>query len=508
MRTESGGSGGPIEESRAIGSRRDGRTGCGVPGLRTDFYELTMMNGYLQAGIADRRGAFDLFVRSIPERGGYCIAAGLEAAVEFLREARFSPAEIAYLREQELFCEAFLERLRDFRFRGDLLAFPEGTLVFPLEPILRVQGTLFEAQFVESALLNAINFETLIATKAARVCQEAGENNVIEFGMRRAHGVDGALSATRAAYVGGVAATSNTEAGHRLGIPVRGTQAHSWIMAFEDELSAFRAYAESYPESSILLVDTYDTLESGIPNAIRVGHELAQRGYRLQGIRLDSGDLAYLSIRAREMLDQADLHETKIVASGDLDEWIIHDLNVQGARIDTWGVGTRLVTSHGEPALTGVYKLAAIEEDGHWSPRLKIAERGTKSTIPGLKQVWRLQGAQSWWEADLIGQEDESLSVADGEWIGFHPLIEYESKRYTDIQAVEPLLVPVMRGGELVGVQPSLEEIRRRTRAQLAQLHPTSRRLLNAHIYKVSLTERTLRMRQELRRRWGAAPER
>ncbi|MCK4302966.1 MAG: nicotinate phosphoribosyltransferase, partial [Candidatus Eisenbacteria sp.] len=399
--------------------------GSASSGLRTDLYELTMMNGYLQTGLAERKVGFDLFMRSIPENGGYCIAAGLADAVKFATGIQFATDDIAFLRGLDLFSEAFLDRLRKFHFTGDLYAVPEGTPVFPLEPILRIQAPLFEAQFLESALLNIINFQTLIATKAARVCQEAGDNNVMEFGMRRAHGVDGALSATRAAYIGGVESTSNTEAGRILGIPVRGTHAHSWIMAFPDELSSFQAYAEIYPDNCILLVDTYDTLRSGVPNAIRVARELEKRGKRLKGIRLDSGDLAYLSIHARKMLNAAGLQDACIVASGDLDEWIIHDLKSQDAQIDIWGVGTRLVTSHNAPSLTGVYKLAAIEENGRWSPRLKVAEKAAKATLPGIKQVWRLMRPDGWWEADLITQIDEEISSGDSDLIGYHPLVEY-----------------------------------------------------------------------------------
>ncbi len=468
-------------------------------GLRTDLYELTMMNGYLQSGLADRRVAFDLFLRRIPENGGFCVAAGLADAVRFITDVRFSPEEIDYLRGMKLFSEEFLARLRDFRFSGDLRAVAEGTLIFPFEPLLQVQAPLFEAQYFESALLNTINFQTLIATKAARVCQEAGVDNVMEFGMRRAHGPDGALSATRAAFIGGAESTSNTEAGRRLRMPVRGTHAHSWIMAFGDELQAFRAYAEIYPDTCFLLVDTYDTLRSGLPNAIRVAHELAARGYQLRGIRLDSGDLAYLSRRARRMLDEAGLPQVRIVASGDLDEWIIHDLKSQGACIDLWGVGTRLITSHQEPSATGVYKLAAIETDGKWSPRLKVAESAAKATLPGIKQIWRLTGARNWWEADLITQDDEAVAADDAQLIGYHPLVEYESKLFEDIKAVAPLLNPIITNGELIAEPPDLNVIRQHTCAQLAHLHPTSRRLLNPHIYKVSISAKTLRIRQELR---------
>ncbi len=485
------------------------QAGYGYPpsGLRCDLYELTMMNGYLLTGVADQNVVFDLFVRSIPEQGGYCIAAGLADAVRFLTSVRFTPAEIDYLRGLRLFAEPFLDRLKRFRFTGDLHAVPEGSLIFPLEPILRIHAPLFEAQFFESALLNAVNFQTLIATKAARICHEAGADNVMEFGMRRAHGIDGSLSAARAAYVGGVESTSNTEAGRLLQIPVRGTQAHSWIMAFADELTAFRAYADCYPDHCVLLVDTYDTLRSGLPHAIEVGRELQQRGKRLAGIRLDSGDLAYLSIQARQMLDEAGLGDTRIVASGDLDEWIIHDLKIQGARIDLWGVGTRLVTSHNEPSLTGVYKLAAVMKDGRWTPRLKVAERATKSTLPGVKQVWRMRGQDQWLEGDLIAQVGEDVRPAPPGPIGYHPLIEYEKKRYDATASVEPLLQPVIREGALIDELPTLPALRERTQAQLAMLHPTSRRLLNPHFYKVSISEQTLRMRQALRDQMAAGSD-
>ena len=469
-------------------------------GLRTDLYELTMMNGYLRTGLADRKVVFDLFLRSIPENGGYCVAAGLADAVNFVREVGFASEEIAYLRGLSLFDETFLELLRTFRFTGDLYAVAEGTLIFPLEPFVRIQAPLIEAQFLESAMLNIINFQTLIATKAARICQEAGLDNVMEFGMRRAHGPNGALSASRAAHIGGAASTSNTEAGHRLGIPVRGTHAHSWIMAFPEELTAFRAFAEIYPENCILLVDTYDTLRSGIPNAIKVAHELkARTGSPIRGIRLDSGDLAYLSIRARRMLDEAGLPDVRIIASGDMDEWIIHDLKSQGAKIDLFGVGTRLVTSHGEPSLTGVYKLAAIEVDGAWSPRLKVAEKASKATLPGLKQVWRLTGPRGWWEADLIAQEHEEIRVDGEPIVGYHPLVEYESKIFDQITSVTPLIEPVILGGQLVRPLPSLTDARQRAKTQRTQLHPTSCRLLNPHIYKVSISEETLRLRRALR---------
>ncbi|MBE7560691.1 nicotinate phosphoribosyltransferase, partial [bacterium] len=398
--------------------------------LWTDLYELTMMGGFFRSGVAERRAVFDLFFRRIPHDGGYAVVAGLQDALRFLSDLHFEPDELEYLSELGLFPPGFVDRLADFRFTGDVYALPEGTPAFAYEPLLRLEGTLLEAQLVESALLNLINFSTLIASKAARVVQEAGYDKVVEFGLRRAQGPDGSFSATRAAYIGGVAATSNTFAGARLNIPVRGTHAHSWVMAFPDELSAFRAYAESYPDSCILLVDTYDTLGSGVPNAITVGRELRARGHDLYGIRLDSGDLAYLSIEARRMLDAAGFTSTRIVASGDLDEWIIHDLLSQGARIDVWGVGTRLVTGGHDSALGGVYKLAAVERNGHLLPAMKVSDNPAKETLPAKKQVWRLFDGNGTMMADVIALADEELPERDGCVLGYNPHHEYQRKDY------------------------------------------------------------------------------
>ncbi|MDM7917474.1 MAG: nicotinate phosphoribosyltransferase [Candidatus Eisenbacteria bacterium] len=455
--------------------------------LFTDLYQLTMMQGYELSGIPDRLAVFDLFLRRLPYEGGYAVAAGLEDVVRFLTGLRFLPEEIAYLRGLGLFREPFLRRLSEFRFHGDLDAVPEGTLVFPWAPILRVTAPIGEAQLVETALLNLVNFETLVATKAARVCGEAGWESVVEFGLRRAHGPDGGFRATRAAFAGGCAATSNVEAGRMFGIPVRGTMSHSWVTAFDDEIAAFRAYAAIYPDDAVLLVDTYDTLASGVPNAIRVGLEMRERGERLLGIRLDSGDLAYLSSEARRMLDAAGLTDARILASNEIDEWIVHDLRAQGAAIDSWGIGTSIVTGKGDGALTGVYKLAAIQEEtGAWLPKRKRTDAPEKSNLPGIKQVYRLHGADGYMMGDLVELESAPPDPSGG-IVGRHPILAQLEKRYEPVARVEPLLRPVLRRGSLVTALPGLQEIRGVLREQLERLHPTSRRLLHPHVYKVSI---------------------
>lgn len=456
-------------------------------GLFTDFYHLTMAQGYFAQKLAGRRASFDLFFRKQPFEGGFSIAAGLDGVLDFLENVRFAEDDIAYLKERKVFTDDFLDHLRGFRFTGEVHAVPEGTPVFPMAPLLRVGGPLEQCQIVESPLLNIVNFQSLIATKAARISLEAGRGNVLEFGMRRAQGANGALSASRAAYIGGCAGTSCMLAGKIHGIPVSGTHAHSWVMAFPDELAAFRAFADLYPGGCTLLVDTYDTLKSGIPNAITVGRELAAKGHRLRGVRLDSGDLAYLSIEARKMLDAAGLGDVKIVASGELDERIIHDLKSQGAKIDIFGVGTKLVTAEGSPSFSGIYKLAAVEvEGGAMAMKIKLSDNIGKSTLPGVKQVWRLFGRDGGMTADLIDFEGERHDFTKGVW-GYHPFMEYGRKFYADIAAAVPLLKPAMMDGKRLAPPRPLAEIRAACRAELETLHPTMRRLLNPHIYKVSL---------------------
>lgn len=463
--------------------------------LLTDFYELTMMGGYFAHQKLDQRAVFELYFRKIPEQGGFCLAAGLQPALEYLLDLRFTSEDLAYLHAQKLFPAGFVDWLRDFRFRGDVYALPEGSLVFPGEPLLRVEGTLPEAQLVESLLLNVVNFQTLIATKAARVFEASGHGTVLEFGLRRAQGINGALAASRAAYAGGCLATSNTLAGRCYGIPVKGTMAHAWVMSFTNELDAFRAYAETYPDDCTLLVDTYDTLISGMPNAIRVARELEERGHKLSGIRLDSGDLAYLSKQSRAMLDEAGFPDVRIVASSDLDEFIISDLRAQGARIDVWGVGTNLVTSKGEPALGGVYKLAAAEEGGDLIPRIKVSSNPAKTTLPGVKQLYRATDSRGQVLGDVLARAEESFPQK-GLVRSHHPL--YAHIRQEVNGSWEPMLKQVVKGGELCQDFPSLTEVRQRSLKSLASLRAEHKRLVNPDIYWVGLSDDLFSLRREL----------
>jgi nicotinate phosphoribosyltransferase len=452
--------------------------------LFADLYELTMIQGYFRAGMHRRTACFELFFRANPFGGGYAVAAGLHDALDFLARLHFPDEDRHYLRGRGLFGDDFLSYLKDFRFTGDVDALPEGTPVFPLEPVMRVTGPLDECQVVETALLNIINFQTLVATKAARIRHAAGADNILEFGMRRAQGPDGAMAASRAAFIGGCAATSNVQAGRSFGIPTKGTNAHSWIMAHETELEAFREYAQLYPHHSVFLVDTYDTLGSGVPNAIRVGLEMKSRGHKLAGIRLDSGDIAGLSIKSRSILDQAGLEYVKIFASGDLDEYRIEELRKNGACVDVWGVGTRLVTAHDDPSLTGVYKLCAIRsDDGEWTPRRKVSDEAGKSTLPGRKQIMRLYGSRGDPVADWMEIEDalpSSIPVKEA------ILKDIENRRLiSDFDSAAPMLRAFLRGGRLVGEFPDLPGIRENARSSIEKLSSNLKTLHQPEEYKV-----------------------
>lgn len=468
--------------------------------LLTDLYQLTMASGYFRSGRARDEAVFHLFFRTHPFGGSYAIAAGLEAVVELVEGFRFAADDIDYLASLGAeeggpeFGADFLDYLRVLRLHVDIDAAPEGSLVFANEPILRVRGRLLEAQLLETALLNRINFQTLIATKATRVCQAAGGQPVLEFGLRRAQGVDGGLSASRAAYIGGCAATSNVLAGKQYGIPVRGTHSHSWVMSFDSELEAFEAYADAMPDNCLFLVDTYDTL-AGVANAIRIGQRLRLRNKRLLGIRIDSGDLAWLSIEARKLLDGAGFRDAVIVASNDLDEHVIESLRHQGATIGVWGVGTRLVTAYDEPALGGVYKLGLIARAGRQpEPRIKLSAHAAKTTIPGLQQVRRFSRAGKW-VADAIYDERDGLptpaTIID-------PLDPTRRRVLGAGLESEDVLVPAVRAGRGVGERPSLAAIRERAQAQLSALDPSVRRLLNPHTYPVGLSESLYRERMRL----------
>lgn len=461
--------------------------------LLTDLYQITMAAAYRAAGRAEQSAAFHLFFRELPFGGGYAIAAGLASAIEWLEGFRFHAEDLDYLGTLQdadahpLFAADFLHYLRKLRLSVDLDAMPEGTAVFPHQPLLRVTGPILQCQLVESALLNFINFQTLIATKSARICEAAAGDPVIEFGLRRAQGPDGALGASRAAFLGGCTATSNVLAGKQLGIPVRGTHAHSWVMSFDSEPEAFARYAGALPGNCTFLVDTYDTLE-GIRNACQVGAALRRSGHRLLGVRLDSGDLAWLSRQARSILDEAGFPDAAIVASNDLDEFLIETLKHQGAKINVWGVGTQLVTGGGQAALGGVYKLSAIRDDtGCWQPRIKLSEQSLKVSTPGLQQVCRFS-KQGRFIADAIYDAEKDcplpctlVSITD-------PL---QQKTVPADSAAEDLLVPVLRGGRLVAPLPSLIASRERALAQRAALDPTIRRLTHPHAYPAGL-ERSL----------------
>lgn len=461
-------------------------TGCP---LLTDLYQLTMAQGFWKSGLASLEAVFHLFFRENPFGGGFALACGLEDAVRYLEAWRFQEEDLAWLASlagpdgRALFDPAFLEFLRNLRFECDVDAIPEGTVVFPHEPLVRVQGPILQAQLIETALLYWINFQTLIATKAARVCLAAEGTPVFEFGLRRAQGGEGALAAARAAYVGGCAGTSNVYAGRHWGLPVRGTHAHSWVMAFESELDAFLAYAEAMPHNCVLLVDTYDTL-TGVQHAIEVGRRLRERGFELLGIRLDSGDLTWLSRQARRLLDEAGFSQTRIIASNDLDEYQIARLRHEGACIDAWGVGTRLVTGWEQPALGGVYKLAAVRKaDGSWGPRIKVSESAAKTTTPGRLQVRRFQqGEQFVADAiyDLDQPEPEHWTIVD-------PADATRRKRIPDGLPGTDLLVPVFRRGRRVMELPELEAIRLRAQDQLRRLDRGVLRLTEPYSYPAGL---------------------
>lgn len=465
--------------------------------MMTDLYELTMMNGYLRYGKDKNRACFDLFYRRRGDVTAYAVAAGLEQVIEYVKNLRFTQEDVEYLRSLSIFDDAFLNYLSDFRFTGEILAVPEGTIIFPDEPILRVIAPIMEAQLLETALLNIINHQTLIATKAARVVQSARGDKVLEFGLRRAQGPDAGIYGARASIIGGCQATSNVLTGQLFGVPVGGTHAHSWVMSFGDELTAFRAYADVFPDNCLLLVDTYDTLGSGVPNAITVFKELRARGKEPVGIRLDSGDLAFLSRQARIMLDEAGFPNAKIFASGDLDEEVIWDLKAQGAAIDVWGVGTRMITSMGNPALGGVYKLAAEEVDGQFVPRIKISENPAKITNPGVKQLYRFYDRRTGKAlADLLALDDEDLSSGEPLQI-FDPENTWKRMTLCDYK-MRKLLVPIFENGELVYQSPALSEIAVYAQQEMDTFWDEYKRLNRPHRYKVDLSQKLFDLKHSL----------
>lgn len=467
------------------------RTGLYKPSLAllTDLYELTMAYSYWKSGTADKEAVFTMFFRENPFHGGFAIACGIQPALEFLANFHFDDADIAYLATlkgndgQPLFEQGFLDFLAGLRFACDVEAVREGTVVFAQEPLIRIKGPIMHAQLVETALLTIINFQTLIATKAARICHATRGEQVLEFGLRRAHGIDGGLAASRAAYVGGCHATSNVLAGRLYGIPVRGTHAHSWIMSFDTELEAFDAYANALPNNCVFLVDTYDTLE-GVKNAAIVGKRLKERGHKLVGIRLDSGDLAYLSREARRILDEAGFNDAAIFASNDLDEHIIASLKEQGAAIAVWGVGTKLVTAYDQPALGGVYKLTSVKRPGEdWKHPIKLSEQHIKITTPGHLQVRRFRRSGEC-SADLIFDE---LTGCPAEPVMVDPLDPTRRRKLGNDLTAEDILQPAFRKGKPVFERETLDTARKRTYDQLAGFHGGIKRFVNPHRYPVGL---------------------
>jgi nicotinate phosphoribosyltransferase len=457
--------------------------------MLTDFYELTMSSGYLNENMQDTIAYFDLFFRQVPEDGGYAIMAGVEQMIDYLVNLNFSEDDLQYLRDNGSFNSRFLDFLRDFQFSCDVWAMPEGTPIFPNEPIVKVRGPIIQAQMIETMLLVTINHQSLIATKTSRIVRAAKGRPILEFGSRRAQGYDAAALGARAAYIAGAAGTSCTISGQHFGIPVVGTMAHSWVQAFESEYDAFAAYARSFPQATVLLVDTYNVLKSGVPNAIRVSRQvLGPEGNRLRGIRIDSGDLAYLSVKAREMLDQAGLTDCKITVSSALDEYIIRDLIQQGAAIDSFGVGERLITSRAEPVFGGVYKLAAIEKNGQVIPRMKFAENTSKITNPGNKEVWRFYDrATGKAIADLISLAGEEVDESVPYEL-FDPLHTWKRKTLTNF-TVRKLLEPVFVGGKLIYRKKPIEECRDTCARELDRLWESLKRFENPQTYYVDLSQ-------------------
>ncbi len=465
--------------------------------LLMDFYELTMANGYFKDGKLDQVAVFDVFFRSVPDKGGYAVFAGLEQVIDYLVHLSFSDEEIMFLRKKQIFDEDFLTYLKNFKFSSDVYAMKEGTPVFPHEPLLVIKGPIIECQLIETMILLTINHQSLIATKASRIVHAAKGRAVLEFGARRAHGYDAANYGARAAYIGGVIGTSNTYADYAFNIPALGTMAHSFVQLYDTEYQAFKAYANAYPDHTVLLVDTYNTLKSGIPNAIKIAKEVLEpMGKRLKGIRLDSGDLTYLTKAARDMLDSAGLADVKITVSNALDEHLIRALIHQGAQIDSFGVGERLVTARSEAVFGGVFKLAAIEYQGEIIPKIKISENNEKTTTPGFKQVYRFFDKNCMAEADVITLHDEIIDTSKPYHL-FDPIYTYKSKDIEDYQ-VEALLKPIFKSGKLVYEKPTLEAIRVYHQKALAQLWSEVKRFDNPHTYYVDLSQQLWDMKQTL----------
>ena len=470
--------------------------------LLTDLYELTMMQGYFKHKDQNETVIFDAFYRTNPGEGGYAIAAGLEQVIQYIKDLHFSDEDIEYLAGLGIFEQDFLDYLRGFQFTGDIYAIPEGSVIFPWEPLVKVIAPIMQAQLMETAILNIINHQSLIATKAARVCYAARGDGIMEFGLRRAQGPDAGTYGARAAVIGGCVGTSNVLCGRLFDVPVKGTHAHSWIMSFPDEYTAFKTYADMYPSACILLVDTYDTLKSGVPNAIKVFQEMKEAGVPLTyyGIRLDSGDLAYLSKKARKMLDQAGFPDAVISASNDLDEFLIDSLKVQGAAITSWGVGTNLITSKDCPSFGGVYKLAAIKDkEGNFIPKIKLSENSEKVTNPGNKTVYRIYEKESGKvKADLICLVDEKFDENEPMLL-FDPLEPWKKTKLPGgSYTMREIMVPVFQGGKCCYESPKVMDIREYCKKELDTLWDETRRLVNPHKVYVDLSKKLYDIKIEL----------
>lgn len=457
--------------------------------MLADFYEFTMANGYFENGMKDKIAYFDMFFRSIPDDGGFAIMAGVEQLIGYLKHLKFYDRDIEYFRSKNMFSEEFLEYLKNFEFQCDVWAIPEGTPIFPGEPIVIVRGPIIQAQIIETMVLLTINHQSLIATKANRIVRAADGRPIMEFGSRRAQGYEGAILGARAAYIGGAVGTACTIVDRDFNIPALGTMAHSWVQLFPSELEAFRAYAKLYPDNCVLLVDTYNVLKSGVPNAIKIfNEEIVPRGFRPKGIRIDSGDIAYLSKEARKMLDEAGFSDCPIVASSSLDEYVIRNLLNQGAKIDSFGVGERLITARSEPVFGGVYKLTAVERNGEVIPKIKVSENVGKITTPGFKQLYRLFDKKTNKAiADVVTLHDEKIDETKPYEI-FHPLFTWKRKTLTDFYA-KKLLIQIFDKGKCIYDNPSIDEIRKYCSEQIDTLWEEVRRFENPHEYFVDLSK-------------------
>ncbi|MBQ8993876.1 MAG: nicotinate phosphoribosyltransferase [Turicibacter sp.] len=466
--------------------------------MLVDFYELTMAHGYFENDMKDQIAHFDMFFRRVPDQGGFAIMAGLEQLIEYLKHLEFTDEDIEYLRQKQLFSEGFLDYLKNFKFACDIYAIPEGTPIFPNEPILTVRGPIIQAQFIETMILLTINHQSLIATKSNRIVRAANGRPVLELGARHAQGADGAILGARAAYIGGCSGTACAISDRDFNVPAIGTMAHSWVQTFDTEYEAFKKYAELYPQNCTLLVDTYNTLKSGVPNAIKVFKEiLIPKGYQPGAIRIDSGDAAYLSKKARKLLDEAGLHEAKIVISNSLDEYIIKDLLIQNAPIDSFGVGERLITSKTEPVFGGVYKIVALEKDGQKIPKIKISNKIEKITNPGSKQVYRLYDRDTNKAiADVITLSHETIDDTKP-YIIFDPEHTWRRKEITNFIA-RPLLTPIFLNGELVYEKPTLEEIVTYSKQQIDMLWEEVLRFEKPHTYYVDLSKELWSLKTDL----------